>query len=244
MATYPHQHSWDVSEKEARQIQSRLRPLVQTSNGFDPTQIKTVAGIDCSLKEEGRAVVVVLSFPELQIIDQAVTTRPLTFPYIPGLLSFRETPVVLDAIEKLKIRPDVLMVDGQGYAHPRRFGIACHLGVFLDIPSIGCAKSVLTGHFEELGPNPGDQAPLIDKRTGETIGMAVRTKLKTNPMIISVGHKIDLATAVDLVLKCERGYRLPETTRIADKISKAAEILPIPEILPTTEDGPVQGRLF
>jgi deoxyribonuclease V len=237
---YPHQHSWDVSEEEARQIQSDLRRLVQRTNGFELSQIKTVAGVDISLKDEGQVAVVVLSFTGLQLLDQAVIMRKVTFPYIPGLLSFRETPLALEAIEKLKVQPDLFMLDGQGIAHPRRFGIACHLGVLLDRPTIGCAKSVLIGHYEKLGPNLGDQAEMRDGE--ETVGVALRTKVRTKPMIISIGHKIDLPTAVEVVMKCARGYRLPETTRMADKLSRAAELLPISE--PTSEDDLRQGKLF
>lgn len=246
MLSYPHAHSWDLSIEEAKAKQSELRPLVQKTNSFQPDEIKTIAGIDVSLKDEGQAAVVVLSFPDLQVLDRAVATRKLTFPYVPGLLSFREIPLVLDAIERLSITPDLLMVDGQGYAHPRRFGIACHLGVFLDLPSIGCAKSILTGHHEELGLNPGDQVPLIDRR--ETIGVALRSKVRTNPLIISIGHKIDLPTAVDFVQKCLRGYRLPEPTRAAHNFAGSAEAFPIPGTTLTSpsdqEDGMVQGKLF
>lgn len=243
-----YEHSWDVTEDEARTIQSRLSKEVQKTNGFEPGQIKSIAGIDVSLKDEGQAAVVVLSFPELEVLDRAVATRKLTFPYIPGLLSFRETPLVLDAIARLKVQPDMLMVDGQGYAHPRRFGIACHLGVFLDKPSIGCAKSVLTGKFEEVGPNPGDQSPIVAKRYGkeEVIGVALRSKLRSNPLIISIGHKIDLPTAVDFVQKCLRGYRLPEPTRAAHNFAGSADAFPVPgrQINPPDEDGMVQARLF
>ncbi len=234
-------HRWDVTVEEAAEIQRRLRPLVQKTNGFEPGSIKKIAGIDVSLKDEGQAAVVVLSFPELEPVDRAVATRKLDFPYVPGLLSFREIPLIMDAIARLNVLPDLLMVDGQGYAHPRRFGIACHLGVFLDIPSIGCAKSVLRGHFENLGLTPGDQAPLTDR--GEVIGMAVRSKVRTNPLIISIGHKIDLPTAVDYVQKCLRGYRLPETTRAAHNFAGSAEGFPVDRRL-EDPDAPVQGRLF
>lgn len=235
-------HPWEVTEEEARQIQSQLRSLVQKTNGFDPAQVKTVAGIDVSLKDEGQAAVVVLSFPDLQVVDRAVATRKLTFPYVPGLLSFREVPVVLDAIARLQVKPDLLMVDGQGYAHPRRFGIACHLGVFLDIPSIGCAKSLLVGHFGELGLNPGDQVPIIHGK--ETIGVALRSKVRTNPLIISIGHKIDLPTSVDFVQKCLRGYRLPETTRAAHNYAGSADAFPVPAPDQPGQDGMMQGKMF
>lgn len=217
--------------------------MVQKTNSFKPGEIKSIAGIDVSLKEEGQAAVVVLSFPELELLDRAVASRKLEFPYVPGLLSFREVPLVLAAMEQLKVQPDMLMVDGQGYAHPRRFGIACHLGVLLDKPSIGCAKSILRGRYEDLGPNPGDTAHLTDK--GEIIGMAVRSKLRTNPLIISIGNKIDLPTAVDFVLKCVRGYRLPETTRAAHNFAGSAEAFPVPgEPASKAAEWPVQGKLF
>ena len=239
-------HPWDVTVEEAQAIQSRLRPLVQKTNGFEPGAIKSICGIDVSLKDEGQAAVVVLSFPDLQLLDRAVATRKLEFPYVPGLLSFREVPLVLDAIGRLKVRPDLLMVDGQGYAHPRRFGIACHLGVFLDIPSIGCAKSVLTGTLGEIGLQPGDQAPL--KSRGEIIGIGLRSKLRTNPLIISIGHKIDLTTAVEFVQQSLRGYRLPEPTRAAHNFAGSADAFPIPGLAanppPENDPQPQQGRLF
>lgn len=238
-----YEHSWDVSEDEAKAIQSRLRPLVQKTNGFKPEEIKRIAGIDVSLKDEGQAAVVVLSFPELQVLDQAIATRKLTFPYVPGLLSFRETPVILDAMARLKVQPDLLMVDGQGIAHPRQFGIACHLGLFLDLPSIGCAKSKLWGKFDDPGLNPGDQSPIKDYKTKEVIGMALRTKLRSNPLIISIGHKIDLPTAVYFVQHCLRGYRLPETTRAAHNYAGSANAAPV-EKSEETDTGPVQGKLF
>lgn len=236
-------HAWDVTVQEAAQIQKRLQPLVQKTNGFQLDQLKTVAGIDCSLKDEGQAAIVVLSYPDLQIVDQVIVRRHITFPYVSGFLSFREIPIIMAAIERLQVQPDLLMVDGQGYAHPRRFGIACHLGLLLDRPSIGCAKSVLVGRYAELGPNPGDEAPMSDR--GETVGMALRTKKNSNPMIISIGHKIDLLTATQIVKNCLRGYRLPETTRLADKLSRANEIEPVPPPLPhNLSDQATQTTLF
>ena len=210
-------HKWDVSVEEAIAIQERLSPLVQRTKGIALEQIRTVAGIDASYHEIGRAAVVVFSFPELEIVEQATATRASVFPYTPGLLSFREGPVVLDAMEKLRVQPDLLIFDGQGYAHPRRFGLACHLGVYLDRPGIGCAKTRFIGTYEEPGPNKGDRSPLIDQE--EVIGMVVRSRPQTNPIFVSVGHKIDLETAVDVVLRCVREYRLPETTRAADHLA-------------------------
>lgn len=231
-------HSWDVSIEEAVAIQNRLRGLVQKTNGFDPAQIKKVAGIDISLKDEGQAAIVVLAYPELELLERVVITHKVTFPYVPGLLSFREIPVILAAMEHLKVTPDLLMLDGQGYAHPRRFGIACHLGVILDLPSIGCAKSILVGHHKELGPLPGDEVPVIDK--GETVAVALRTKKNSKPIIVSIGNKIDLPTAVEFVKNCGRGYRLPETTRLADKYSRSPDLSPTP----TATEEPQQGQLF
>ena len=249
MPRYLTLHRWDVTPEEAAQIQNDLRNRVQQTNGFEPGDIKTVAGVDCSLKDEGQAAIVVLTFPGLEVVDRVVATRKIDFPYVPGLLSFREMPVILDAVDRLKEMPDLLMVDGQGYAHPRRFGIACHLGVFLDRPSLGCAKSVLWGRFdkEKLGPNPGDQQPILDYKTKETLGIALRSKVRTNPLIISIGHKIDLPTAVDFVEKCLRGYRLPETTRGAHNFAGSAEPFPVAaadKLAGDTGEHLEQGKLF
>ncbi len=211
------QHPWDVSVEEAIAIQQRLRPLIQESQSIALDQVRTVAGVDASYRDVGQAAIVVFSFPALEIVDQATAARESVFPYVPGLLSFREGPVVLDAMEKLRVQPDLLIFDGQGYAHPRRFGLACHLGLYLDRPSIGCAKTRLIGTYQAPGPNKGDCSPLLDE--GETIGMVVRTRPHTNPLFVSVGYKIDLPTAVEAVLRCVRGYRLPETTRTADHLA-------------------------
>jgi len=217
----PLPYSWDLTPDDAVVVQQELSARVWTMNGFDPEAVTTVAGIGVSLKGEGQAAVVVLSFPDLRPLDRAVATAKLTFPYVPGLLSFRESPLVLAAFEKLTVAPDVLLVDGQGYAHPRRFGVACHLGVLLDRPAVGVAKSILVGRYENLGDQPGDQAPVIHR--GEVVGAAVRTKPRTNPLIVSVGHKIDLPTAIAFVLRCVRGYRLPEPTRAAHNLAGSAE---------------------
>jgi deoxyribonuclease V len=213
-------HRWDVSPQEAVAIQQRLRVRVQEAPPIALDSIRTIAGIDASYTGIARAAVVVFSFPDLTLLDSAVGTAPGGFPYVPGLLSFREAPAVLDAMTKLRISPDLLMFDGQGIAHPRRFGIASHLGVYLDKPSIGCAKSRLTGGYEEPGPSPGDMSPLTYR--GETLGMALRTKPRTNPLFISIGYKIDLETAVRVVQDCLRGYRLPEPTRAAHNLATAA----------------------
>jgi deoxyribonuclease V len=214
-------HRWNVSPSEAIALQRQLRSLVLTTNGSTLATLKTIAGVDAAYRDttgEAKAAVVVLAFPELEVVEQVVATRPISFPYIPGLLSFREAPVVLDAISSLRARPDLLMCDGQGYAHSRRLGLASHLGIYLDMPSIGCAKSRLIGSYDEPGPSKGSLSPLTDH--GETIGMVLRSKTGTRPLFISIGHMIDLATAVELVNQCLRGFRLPEPTRLADKLSK------------------------
>lgn len=213
-------HRWDVTPEEAVEIQQELRSRVQLTNGFDPVQVHTIAGIDASYRDMARAAVVVLSYPELRVVDSAIAVRETPFPYVPGLLSFREAPAVLDAMDKLNVRPDLIMCDGQGIAHPRRLGIASHIGVYLDIPSIGCAKSRLTGSFKEPGPEQGARSPLLDH--GELIGIVLRSKPRTNPLFISPGHKIDVETAVEFVVRCLRGYRLPEPTRSAHNLADTA----------------------
>ena len=205
-------HSWDVTPAEARELQNRLRTQVIASDQFGT--INTVAGVDIGLKKDiARASVVVLSFPELQVVDSEVAECPVRFPYIPGLLSFREIPPLLTAFSQLQTEPDLVIVDGQGIAHPRRFGLASHLGLILDKPTIGCAKSRLWGRYEEPGLEQGAYTELTDK--GEVIGVAVRTRTKVRVVYVSTGHKISLDSARTWTLTCCRGYRLPETTRHA-----------------------------
>ncbi len=215
-------HSWPTTAAEAIELQQEFRHRVKIENDFG--ELKTVAGIDVSYDikaDTSRAVIVLMKLDRLEPLQTIVTDAPTTFPYIPGLLSFREIPVILQALGHLATKPDLLMVDGQGIAHPRRLGIAAHLGVLVDMPSIGVAKSRLTGTYKEPGPATGDQSPLMDK--GERIGTVLRSKPKTNVLFISPGHRMDIATATQLTLQCLRGYRLPEPTRIADKISKQRE---------------------
>ncbi|MDE0325235.1 MAG: deoxyribonuclease V [Candidatus Poribacteria bacterium] len=205
-------HSWDVSSEEARQIQNRLRTQVVTTDRFGT--INTVAGVDIGLKKDiARASVVVLSFPELQVVDSVVTESPVRFPYIPGLLSFREIPPLLTAFSQLQTEPDLVIVDGQGIAHPRRFGLASHLGLVLDKPTIGCAKSRLWGRYEEPDSEQGAYTYLTDK--DEVIGAAVRTRTNVRVVYVSIGHRISLDSARTWTLACCQGYRLPETTRHA-----------------------------
>lgn len=211
-------HAWPATAEEAIPIQQQLAGEVITSDQLGTVQ--HVAGVDVGFEENGsvtRAAVAVLSFPELELKEYAIANRPTTFPYIPGFLSFREIPAVIDALEKLTITPDLILCDGQGIAHPRRLGIACHLGVLIDLPTIGVAKSLLIGKHEELADPRGSWQPLIDK--GETIGAVLRTRTGVKPVYVSAGHRISLYTAIDYVMRCTPKYRLPETTRWADKIA-------------------------
>ena len=213
-------HRWDVSLAEAEAIQHDLRARVVQAPLTGP--VRTIAGIDMSTKDVARAAVVVLSYPELETLEIARAEKPLDFPYVPGFLSFREGPAVLAAFDKLTHAPDLLMFDGQGIAHPRRLGIAAHIGVLLDRPSIGCAKSLLVGRpTGELGPDAGSWVELIDRK--EVVGALVRTRRNVKPMYISVGHRIDLPGAVQWVLACAQGYRLPEPTRRAHNAAAVAE---------------------
>ena len=212
-------HNWNLTISEAKIIQEELRKEVITEDRFEEP-VKYVAGVDMGFEADGtisRAAVAVVSFPDLQLQEQSIAKRPTTFPYIPGFLSFREIPAVLDALEKINITPDIILCDGQGLAHPRRLGIACHLGVILDIPTIGVAKSWLIGDYEEVPQEKGSWKPLIHKN--ETIGAVLRTRANVKPLYVSSGHRISLPTAIDYVLRCTPQFRLPETTRIADKLA-------------------------
>ncbi|MBD2625611.1 deoxyribonuclease V [Trichormus variabilis] len=212
-------HSWPTTVEEAITIQETLQNQVITKDLLQEP-IKYVAGADLGFLEDGtisRAAVAVLSFPDLQVVETSLAYRPTSFPYIPGFLSFREIPALLDALEKIQTIPDIILCDGQGIAHPRRLGIACHLGVIVDIPTIGVAKSLLIGKHEELPETKGSWQPLIHKK--ETIGAVLRTRTGVKPLYISSGHRISLSTAIDYVLRCTPKYRLPETTRIADKLA-------------------------
>ncbi len=214
-------HAWNMSPEEARAQQTAMRGLVSTTDAFG--EISTIAGVDLSLndqKNEGHAIVVVLSFPGFRILETRYATAPLQMPYISGLLSFRESPVVLEAFAQVQTVPDIIFVDGQGQAHPRGFGIACHLGVLLDLPAIGVAKSRLYGEFDATAfadTLPAD-VPLWDKAHRQVIGSVVRTKPRTNPLFVSPGHKVSVDSATRLVADCLRGYRLPEPTRIAHNL--------------------------
>lgn len=211
-------HAWDLTIDEAQALQTRLAQQVVKETTFDPAAVRTVAGIDVGFKGGiARAAVVVLRFPSLEPIDYSLAEVPATFPYVPGLLAFREGPAVLAALEKLQSRPDLFLFDAQGLAHPRRLGLASHLGVILDQPSIGCAKSRLVGSHAEPGNAVGDWVYLYDGK--DIIGAVVRTLPGSPPLYVSIGHRIDLPTAIHFVLRCTKGNRLPETTRYAHRVA-------------------------
>src|SRR5579871_2652241 len=206
---------WNVTPEEARALQIRLREQVRIEP-LNVDAIETVAGADLSFDQGSDTVfagVVILRLPSLEVVEKAGVRTTATFPYVPGLLSFRESPPLLEVWRKLTVRPDALICDGQGLAHPRRFGIACHLGLLLDLPTVGCAKSILTGKHAPVGEAPGDWAPLMDR--GEVIGAALRTRAGVSPVYVSVGHRCDLPSALALVRRCAGPTRVPETTRQA-----------------------------
>lgn len=207
-------HSWDLTPTEAVALQRELAGKIDTRSPLGPCEL--VAGADASYDRFSPifyAAVVVVRVADGAIVEAQTAVRKSPFPYVPGLLSFREAPVLLEAFAKLQTKPDAVMFDGQGYAHPRRFGLASHMGLWLDLPTLGCAKSLLIGTARIPGMKPGAMTALRDKK--ELIGKAVRTRINIKPVYVSVGHKIDLASAVRLVLRCCRGYRLPEPTRQA-----------------------------
>ncbi len=209
-------HSWDMSPKDAKRLQMKLAAHIIRENKLGT--VKTVAGIDVGMRGDMVfAAIVVLNFPKLDVAAQSTATRQISCPYIPGLLSFREGPVILDALDRLDLKPDLLIFDGQGIAHPCHLGIASHIGLLSDFPSIGCAKSRLCGEYQEPGVERGSHVPLMDH--GETIGAIVRTRTNVKPVFVSIGHRVDLKTSIDYVLRCCKGYRLPETTRQAHRLA-------------------------
>ncbi len=214
-------HQWTVSPKEAVEIQKRLVSLRVFCKGPDLSDISYVAGADISIHKETDdifASVVVLEFPSLAIIEESYLTGRAGFPYVPGLLSFREAPMILDAFEKLSIKPDVLIVDGQGIAHPRGIGLATHLGILLDMPTIGCAKSVLVGKYKQPDKEAGSYSSLIDKE-GKEIGIVLRTRSNVSPVFVSIGNMTDLRSCRKTILACCTKYRLPKPARQAHILS-------------------------
>ena len=230
-----HKHRWDVDPAEARKIQEQLRTHWKSEDSFGT--IRTVAGLDASfvltgsqalkkpasrwdrLREANQAIgcVVMYRFPEMEEIERTYAILPLDFPYVPGLLSFREIPVLLAALRKLRDKPDLLFCDAQGYAHPRRLGLASHLGVVLNLPSIGCAKSLLIGTHGALPQKAGSWTPLLDEKVeGERIGAVLRTRTGVKPIYVSQGHRVSLETSIRLTLAVTDGYRIPRPTRDAD----------------------------
>jgi deoxyribonuclease V len=233
-------HSWQVSPTQALDIQLRL--AAQVSKNSEVTTPRFIAGVDISAQNaQGMATgaVVVLNYPELKLVETKIVNGKLDFPYVPGLLSFRESPLTLAACQELTVTPDLILVDGQGVAHPRRMGLASHLGLFLNKPTIGCAKSLLCGSHKVPGEKPGSHAEVVDR--GEIIGAALRTKPGVKPVYVSIGHKVDLQTAIYWVLECCRGYRLPEPTRLAH-LAANGELEPKGETA-VSEIG-YQGRLL
>ena len=213
-----HSHPWVKTAAEAKVIQLQLRDRVINSDHLG--EVKHVAGVDIGFEDNyaiSKAAIAILTYPELELVEQAIARIPTAFPYVPGYLSFREIPAILAAFPKLKITPNLILCDGQGYAHPRRLGLACHLGVLLDLPTIGVAKSLFIGKHEEVPIEKGSWKPLMDG--DETIGVVLRSRTKVKPIYVSIGHKISLPTAIEYVMGCLTKYRLPETTRWADKLA-------------------------
>ena len=212
-------HPWDLKPEEAIALQTKLAPRVIRKSRIRSADIAAVAGVDVGYANDmAYAAIVVLDLTDLQILEKAVASKTVRFPYVPGMLSFREGPAILEALGKLKSPPDLLMVDGQGIAHPRRFGIASHIGLLTDIPAIGCAKKNLLGDYEEPQRTRGSISYLTDG--AEMIGAVVRTRTAVKPIFVSIGHLMDLNDSIQVILKSCRGYRLPEPIRSADHLSR------------------------
>lgn len=227
---------WDGSIAAARTLQTSLAERIVLRDDF--AEPRLLAGFDVGFEEEGtvtRAAVVMLDAASLQPLESHIARIETLMPYVPGLLSFRELPALLAALAMLTRLPDLVFVDGQGIAHPRRLGIAAHFGVTTGLPALGVAKKVLAGHHQEPGPEPGDRTPLLHR--GEPIGWALRSKRRCNPLIVSPGHRVSLQTSLDWVMRTLRGYRLPEPTRLADRIASRRGELDF-------DEPPPDGDLF
>jgi len=215
-------HPWTLSPDEAVKLQRELASQVVTDQPLPLNTLRLVGGVDVSVKNNiSQSAVVVLSYPELDLIEAVTASIPTPFPYIPGLLSFREGAVILEAMRKLQATPDVFIFDGQGTAHPRRIGIASHIGLFINIPTVGCAKTWLTGKYGIVPAEKGGWSPMVDR--GQTIGVALRTRNHVAPVFVSVGHRGTLDTARELVLRCTTRYRLPEPIRAAHNTAAKRE---------------------
>lgn len=215
-------HPWNVSIEEAFQIQEELRGRVVLKNRF--SEVKTVAGSDVAYSRGGiflLGAMVVLSYPELKPLDSSLASGKVTFPYLPGLFSFREGPVLLKAFDQLKIKPDLIIFDGHGIAHPRRFGLASHMGLWLDLPSVGCARTPLLKGFTSPGRSKGSFAWVYLE--GEKVGAVLRTRQDVKPVFVSPGHRIDLMTSIHFILSTCRRYRIPEPLRLAHQLSRSLE---------------------
>jgi deoxyribonuclease V len=220
---YRELHPWDVTTGEAKEIQLRLRELIAPV--WEGGKVQTLAGADVGFPDRRTvlAAVVVMTFPGLEVIETSVKTQPCEFPYVPGLLAFREVPGLLAALTDIGTEPDVLLCDAQGIAHQRRMGLATHVGILLDRPVIGCAKSVLYGVFDQPDQEKGSYSYMYDE-AGEIIGAALRTRRSVTPVYVSIGNRIDLQTAIDIVLRCSPKYRIPEPLRLAHKLSVGEDI--------------------
>ncbi|MDY7116844.1 deoxyribonuclease V [Halomonas sp. SSL-5] len=218
-------HDWNLAPAQAIALQKRLAGRIEHDDRLD--EVHHIAGVDIGFEQGGaitRAAVVVLAWPpdeggRFEVVEQVVQREPTRMPYIPGLLSFREVPAALGAFERLTVHPDLVMVDGQGIAHPRRLGVASHLGLWLDLPTIGVAKSRLCGRNEEPGPERGDWAPLTDGPDDTVIGAVLRSRPGVKPLFVSSGHRVSLPTALDWVVRCLGRTKLPEPTRLADRLA-------------------------
>ncbi|MGD9139573.1 MAG: deoxyribonuclease V [Desulfobacterales bacterium] len=217
-------HPWDLTPREAMAVQKQLAIKVKPASAIPLGNINTVAGVDTHYDHDrATAAVVVLRLADLTTIDHAIAVKEVRFPYIPGLFTFREGPAIVDAFSHLTISPDLLIFDGQGIAHPRRCGLASHIGLLLDLPSIGCAKTRLLGRYIEPHATKGCYSYLKDGN--ETIGAAVRTRSRVKPVFVSIGHRINLRDSIKIVLRCCPRYRLPETTRRADRLARSNRLI-------------------
>jgi len=225
-------HSWGVSVEEAKEIQKKLKTQISTDKtqifaeggfafGESTDKIKRIAAVDVSYKDDkAKAVVCIFSFPDLNLLEKRIISKRVRFPYLPGLLSFREGPVILEAFKRIRLEPDLILFDGQGIMHPRRMGMATHLGIILNKPAIGCAKNHLYGEFKLPQEKRGSYSYVYDKKKGEIMGVALRTKDKVKPLFVSVGFRIDLPTAIKIIWETTHKYRLPEPLRLAHYLTK------------------------